>query len=1461
MRLKFIILIFLSFLSVRVYSQIQASETEGCAPLNSVQFSTDYNNPQDINWDFGDATGSNLEDPQHTYINPGFYTVTFTATVSGQAVEESITIEVFTNPEALFESENGCINDEVDFADLSTGSGDGEIVDWEWTFGDGSSQNGIQNPSYNYSQVGTYDVGLIVTDENGCTDVFILQDFAISSPPTIDLDTDPSPMAACLPPLEVAYDLSASSNSPLSNELIFDWDFGNGNSTNLANPPSQTYTEQGSYNFSLTVTDDIGCSSTFEDIIAINNPDAEFTVEGAEDGIVCEDIVIENLTAFPPSFDYGDGFSGSAISHSYEEAGEYTLYMTVGQAGCFDTDSLTFTVEIPEFTIISDPSYVCSTPSTVDLQLEGNAEIQEVDWSWNDFIENIAGIGSNAEALVNYTELEPYQINGDLPLIYTADITTDNGCTATATHIDTLWEPNALMFADVTEGCAPLNVLFSDSSSADPNLPLIEWEWHVEDEVIINSDSSSVVHSFNEPGEYQPFLIVTNEAGCIDTSWAPTIYVGEELPVNFNMNPSPVCVGEEVTLEALGDLSNFDYFNFDADNSRWSACFLDNEQSYTFQNETGLQDVTITAVYNGCPSTFTQEFQVNGAIGYSSYDCNCETPLEYTFHADVQGASSWDWEFGDGDIEESSTEITVLHEYDDSGDYDLILVSHSDDGCPSFRDTLSIQVRQVEAVLNTDTLLCSGTEYVFDASQSVDNDFSCYSGYTVFWGDDSPPDWNSGGFFEHAYESSGDYTIQLAVYDVNGCRDTSEFPVQLFGISNDLSASAITGCLPLEVDFTGTVASDTTLVNFEWDFGDGFIENGLDLNNTHVFDFPVNEDPTGPLPWLVQFEATDTLGCSSLATIEILPIVPEVEIANISDPTICVGDEVSITPNPNLETWDYLWTINGNEFTETVPTVLFNEAGDYDISLSISDENGCPDDLVDPQSINVQEYPEAILSSTADELDVLCYPIQATFTNESNYNGADPGGISWELGNGSPVQPLNSVATTYDQPGTYFASLEVSTSNGCTANAFDTLEVVGPVAIMSLAPDEICKGESVSFTMSDTSDVWVWEWDFGDGVVANSENPIEHSYFFNPPGGTILPTLTVWSLDSVCSFSYQEELNIYEVIADFDRNGETFLTDTIHCDDITDLLTNTSTLADEFLWDLGNGDFFEGENPPIQDYTPGYYDITLYVENSELGCVDTITKGIQINPLPNPTATGGFICQGDLVELNAEGGETYLWSPDEGLSNNDIQNPLASPENTTTYTVTVTDENDCSASATAEVDVFLPLPSFELDSTVIIGESIDISLPPGLGGYTYEWQPVDWIDCSSCAAVTSTPEEDIIYSVLVSDTLGCFTTTYFVDIEVLPLSSVDVPDAFTPNNDGVNDIVYVEGWGIKELLTFEIYNRWGEQVFKTNDIEEGWNGYYKGQLQNMDTYTYIVRVETYIDSAPLELNGYLMLKR
>ena len=164
------------------------------------------------------------------------------------------------------------------------------------------------------------------------------------------------------------------------------------------------------------------------------------------------------------------------------------------------------------------------------------------------------------------------------------------------------------------------------------------------------------------------------------------------------------------------------------------------------------------------------------------------------------------------------------------------------------------------------------------------------------------------------------------------------------------------------------------------------------------------------------------------------------------------------------------------------------------------------------------------------------------------------------------------------------------------------------------------------------------------------------------------------------------------------------------------------------------------------------------------------------------------------------------------------------------------------------------------DTTIIIGETAYLWASSNQNNMSYTWLPNIAITCLDCKEPDVMPLQTTEYSVYYEDSSGCFAENLYVLVTVLEEYTLDVPNAFTPNGDGVNDIVYVRGWGVKELLEFKIFNRWGQQVFITDDLKQGWDGTYKGIKQNMDTYAYYVKVKLW-NNQEMEKQGTINLLR
>ena len=213
------------------------------------------------------------------------------------------------------------------------------------------------------------------------------------------------------------------------------------------------------------------------------------------------------------------------------------------------------------------------------------------------------------------------------------------------------------------------------------------------------------------------------------------------------------------------------------------------------------------------------------------------------------------------------------------------------------------------------------------------------------------------------------------------------------------------------------------------------------------------------------------------------------------------------------------------------------------------------------------------------------------------------------------------------------------------------------------------------------------------------------------------------------------------------------------------------------------------------------------------------------------------------------------------MSDSTIYNPIAlNVTKSTYYTVAVTDSNNCTTIDSAFVFSVPDIVNPGLDTTIVIGDEVTLPIDNRNGSIFFTWTPTAGLSCLQCSHPVVHPLEDITYLVTMEDKFKCSTGNGIFIIRIKPETKVDVPTTFTPNGDGHNDIIYVKGWGIKDLIYFQIYNRWGELVFETSDLTVGWNGMYKGILQNNDLYVYKVKVLDYRDKE-LFKEGHINLMR
>jgi len=466
----------------------------------------------------------------------------------------------------------------------------------------------------------------------------------------------------------------------------------------------------------------------------------------------------------------------------------------------------------------------------------------------------------------------------------------------------------------------------------------------------------------------------------------------------------------------------------------------------------------------------------------------------------------------------------------------------------------------------------------------------------------------------------------------------------------------------------------------------------------------------------------------------------------------------------------------------------------------------------------------------------------------SPYNYSDNSTYMWQcngINGGNPfVSPSgansNSLYVNLGAQGVLIFRVQ-ETNYGCAGgwSPYDTIVVLGNPTVTISGPHNVCQGDTAIFTTTLNNNTYYNWTSSGGNVVDTANNVIDMSF---PNAGTFQLHLNAINACASANSSFSVTVRPYPVA----NAGH----DTVICGSSPVPLNTPTGTGYTYSWSNGTSVIGTTHNVVV---TPTVT-TTYYLQVSVIGgCVsyDTMTVFIN-NILVNDTSTESacIVNSGTATATPTGGSAPYTYSWSNGQTTQTITGLAAG-----TYTCIVTDAFGCTSTSIVIVgSVSTVNANAGIFTTIISGESTQLS---GSGGGNYSWAPAASLSCANCANPIASPTVTTTYTLTVSDSLGCTsmdTVTIFVDIEC---GQIGVPNAFSPNGDNQNDVLYVRGNCIK-FLDFKVYNRWGEEVFNTTDQTKGWNGYWRGQPCEAAVFTYVLRA-TLNDGTQIDKQGNVTL--
>ncbi len=268
---------------------------------------------------------------------------------------------------------------------------------------------------------------------------------------------------------------------------------------------------------------------------------------------------------------------------------------------------------------------------------------------------------------------------------------------------------------------------------------------------------------------------------------------------------------------------------------------------------------------------------------------------------------------------------------------------------------------------------------------------------------------------------------------------------------------------------------------------------------------------------------------------------------------------------------------------------------------------------------------------------------------------------------------------------------------------------------------------------------------------------------------------------------------------------------------------------------------------------------TLIATNGA-GCGDTAQMTVTVFTSPTVIATGDTdLCITIPVQLNATGATNYQWVPSTGLSSYNISNPIANTISSVTYTVIGSDSTGCFTTDEVSINILVPPVSALPDTTIFCDQSIQLYSGVTTTGFNFHWEPAYGLSDSTSTSPVAAPDINTTYTLVIETADGC-QVKYSMAINV-DAANIYIPNAFSPNGDDRNDlysIIYSCGF---ELYYFRIYNRWGQLVWQTNDITEGWDGLFHDMPCGIGVYAWVISGSNTYTHSSVFMKGNVTLVR
>ena len=936
--------------------------------------------------------------------------------------------------------------------------------------------------------------------------------------------------------------------------------------------------------------------------------------------------------------------------------------------------------------------------------------------------------------------------------------------------------------------------------------PITQYAWGFGNGV---ANSSSTAHYlYNQTGAYTITLVVQDSNGCTGNLSRPSyVHVYAPPVAAFTASPTFSCnTSQLVTFTNHSTGGGLSYF--------WR---LDGSDSSTLANPTHVypqETVNATLIVtdtNGCSAGAQEQITVGTlAADFKATKTTACTGEKITFinNSTIQG-TSWHWDFGDGTTSAASSATKA---YSVPGLYTVTFKVY-DTGC-------------ADSITKTNYITITPGFNVSTASFGADSVFSCGQPlHTTFTnttatgpGDTYHWIFGNGDTSDvqnplETYTTPGNYTVTLVITDSNGCMITgtqtdmiqTARPVAAFGVD-----SAV--CLGASVTFYN---ASTNAQAYMWLFGDG--DTSYAENPTHLY--------TADGTYSVTLFAYNKGGCDTSVTrtncIRVSNVHVDFHVNSTFSPCppfVCLLTNQS-DPKVNKFFWDF-----GDGYTDTAknPTHIYFYPGVYTVKLVGHTPQGCLDTMVYTNLITVQG-PTGHFTVTPR---VGCLPLEVRIIATPSSNTQT---LWCDLGDGTVIHDTTNVLHTYNQVRVYHPEFVLTDQIGCTVTYPLDSVIVHPDPSLKVSDTSVCSGATVSVSVASDASLVLWS---PDTLLSCST----------------CKTVTLTPIDSmVYTVMATNQFGcIASGVVNVNAVPIPVLNDSVSahlCAGDTKILYVGN--ANEVVWSPG---LYLSDSTAANPFcTPSAsvnYTVTAY---NSLGCSASTHVPVMVkNKVTVTLASNADVCTDGSVNLpvsvvfSSDLGTSYIWNKPQYLNDPTSSDPLASPGTRSMDFTVVVRSGHCIPDTQVVDVVVVPTPDIEVSSTIATTPLADVPLyAASHQQLTYQWFSKDSFSCADCRRTNLFPTQSQMVYVVGTNSTGCSVKdSVYIDVTGCDANNIFLPNTFTPNGDGLNDKLYIRTVTLSSLKYFRVFDAWGNMVFQTNRLDEGWDGSVNGRQTPVAVYVY-----------------------